>query len=1274
MKKSISKKLFSLFLAVMMLATSLPFTALTASASSVAASGLNKRYVFAYFTGTNNGGQKVNIAASDDGLNYSKVSELNQTKGSGATRDPYLFDGEDGYYYIIGTDADCSTGWWGNSKTMILWRSADLVNWDSETIINMEEIIEKYTSADETVNRCWAPQVYVCDADEQALNGGYKYMVYFALAASNTTGDRTIMYRCFTNNLLDQNAWQMPVLMHDQSYAQSENRGAIDGDILKISNNEYIMYVKDENIAGKGASSTATSRSYWVTASTPWGPYENQGYSTERSVGPSSGQFEGVNNFYIGSDLYLIGDSNASADASTDNMKVYKATDSTGKHFTDVTSTTNIPSLTPKHGSIINLTEYDIQDVRDAMTAFENLVKTGKKYNNIADAYAKYVRCQQLVDAYDYGLRTDLDYNTAVNGLNFAMAHMTEWSAYHGTAVPSFADTSNDNASNYTLNGHTYFNNLLYSPQQAATGNSTGDSDYKKNAAGSAGSSGSVYIAFYNVPTTLLYTGIAGDEPEFPVMFRVERETSKKRYVWIANPSVSASNGENSTDFRCYGYWNGSETSWGANSARSANWVWTMQNGKNHPQYSMPVQNDSNYRMTATGNGSTGMRIISAAANSVIYQGGSELGNQYSKEYTLYWHTYLGGDYTTDETFVTSNNKINVINVAPLLSKINSEYSKINNAANYKEGGMLKFAVALDNALAFNPNDYFINGQNNISGCSNKISELLNGFNNTALVDDSSAYADLREYLDKKAVKGTCTQENLWTAYQEAVANARAAMVNVYTAEKYADTYSGTSIQDIAKTLKDAYEAVTTQLKHEQIKYVSEEGNTATFNCVKDSAHEAVQTADITVYNLLKLVYGTIDPDKYSDGGDAVKAAKAEFDKLPQLTVTTAEKTAQRAVDDLITALLNAANSNAKHFNVKFYVNTDGTSVLTKDEDYSYDSVVPLIAGTDAQCTGWTVETADSTKAIAYYGSTYDVRIQEDCTVTAYFTSKETNNLVTVCNQYGNVLWQFAADKIEINGSTITANGKDYKVPDMPYMKVTGFRIGGTQLADGVMDVTQPIKLYPVHTRTGSTSTVKLDDTVIGTPVYDEVVTLDTNVANAYAIAIKLADDNYSIVAYGTHYEYYANLDKNFVTVTKQGDTYATTDGYTFTDKLTIHKLDNKLPFVYSTAANTDPDNNKYTAFNAYSTQNGDVEILEVGTIFSQTAHTNETLVVDGEGVIKSISKNQIDFSNQYSLSLKNAIGKNVSTRAYVKYQYTLYDGNKITVIEYSDICNTDNL
>ena len=624
---------------------------------------------------------------------------------------------------------------------------------------------------------------------------------------------------------------------------------------------------------------------------------------------------------------------------------------------------------------------------------------------------------------------------------------------------------------------------------------------------------------------------------------------------------------------------------------------------------------------------------------------------------------------------------IRIINYVPLKEKRAAAQGKtyLANITSYKEGGLKDYADSLDRLQSFNLNDYFATASdNNYDACAAAIKAAVEGYKDTATTD-SSAYADLREYLDKKAVKGTCTQENLWTAYQEAVANARAAMVNVYTAEKYADTYSGTSIQDIAKTLKDAYEAVTTQLKHEQIKYVSEDGNTAIFNCVKDSAHEAVQTADITVYNLLKLVYGTIDPDKYSDGGDAVKAAKAEFDKLPQLTVKTAETTAQDAVDNMIRTLLTAANTTSKTFKVTFVVNVDGAeTTFMNAKEFAYDSVVPLEALNDYECTGWTVETADSKKAIAYYGNTYDVRIQEDCTVTAYFTKNKVQNLVTVYNQYGNVLHQFAADKIEINGSTITANGKDYKVPDMPYMKVTGFRIGGTQLADGVMDVTQPIKLYPVHTRTGSTSTVKLDGTVIGTPVYDEVVTLDTNVANAYAIAIKLSDNNYSTVAYGTHYEYYANLDKNFVTVTKQGDTYSTTDGYTFTDKLTIHKLDNKLPFVYSTAANTDPDNKKYTAFNAYSTQysteTSKVQILEVGTIFSQTAHTNDTLVVDGEGVTKSISKNQIDFSNQYSLSLKNAIGKNVSTRAYVKYQYTLYDGNKITVIEYSDICNTENL
>ena len=234
MKAKFSKRILSLFLAVMMVVTSIPMFALTASAAS------EDHFLLAYFTGNgnvaNSGGsndQSIRFAVSTDGQNYQSVNGGNQViqqyVGTKNARDPYIFKGQDGMYYCLATDADCSIGWWGNSQTMVFWRSSDLVNWKDATVINMAQITGK------TVYRCWAPQV---------IWDGSQYMVYFALAAdgyaNNATGDNTHMYYCTTTDLLDQSKYSQP-----QPLVINSSKDNIDGDITYFNGNYYLFY-KDE--------------------------------------------------------------------------------------------------------------------------------------------------------------------------------------------------------------------------------------------------------------------------------------------------------------------------------------------------------------------------------------------------------------------------------------------------------------------------------------------------------------------------------------------------------------------------------------------------------------------------------------------------------------------------------------------------------------------------------------------------------------------------------------------------------------------------------------------------------------------------------------------------------------------------------------------------------------------------------------------------------------------------------------------------------------------
>lgn len=141
-----------------------------------------------------------------------------------------------------------------------------------------------------------------------------------------------------------------------------------------------------------------------------------------------------------------------------------------------------------------------------------------------------------------------------------------------------------------------------------------------------------------------------------------------------------------------------------------------------------------------------------------------------------------------------------------------------------------------------------------------------------------------------------------------------------------------------------------------------------------------------------------------------------------------------------------------------------------------------------------------------------------------------------------------------------------------------------------------------------------------------------------------------------------------FFTVTGSNGNYSI-NGTTVTDALMIHNLDYKLPFVYSAAACTDTLTNKFTTFSAYTTAVPEgVTVVEVGTLY--TKDNSADLVIGSANVYASVNKYHIDFSNQYSLSIKNGVSNGVRTRAYVKYNYKLASGETIEAVSYGNICS----
>lgn len=284
------------------------------------------KYLFAYFLGNEPDQERICFAVSDDGYHFKPLNGnkpvITQTKGKQCVRDPYIFKGQDDYYYIVGTDMKCIEGWESN-HALVTWRSKDLINWTDETIIDMCDLGGDFVST----TRAWAPQAIW---DEKAN----MYMLYWAHSTKehNTAG----MYYAHT---ADFKAITTPKPLYCR-YCQT-----IDGDIIYNEEEKlyylYFKYEENQTIA-------------YVTSESLTGPYKDE--PIEISLAPS-----GVE----GSEMYKI--------HGTDKWVMIMDEYGKGRFF--MQETTDFHNFTPvtdydmnfgpRHGSITAITT----------EAYENLIK-----------------------------------------------------------------------------------------------------------------------------------------------------------------------------------------------------------------------------------------------------------------------------------------------------------------------------------------------------------------------------------------------------------------------------------------------------------------------------------------------------------------------------------------------------------------------------------------------------------------------------------------------------------------------------------------------------------------------------------------------------------------------------------------------------------------------------------------------------------------------------------------------------------------------------------
>lgn len=291
-------------------------------------------YLFTYFTGNAPDKEQICYALSDDGYNYTPLNGGNPVISSDTiaytqcVRDPHILRCEDGKtFYMVVTDMKSSLGWASN-RGMVLLKSTDLVNWQHSAI----NFPTKYPKQWGNVTRVWAPET-IFDR-----NAG-KYMVFYSLRTNDENSFDRIYYSYVNDDFTD--------LEGEPQYLFDRGTATIDGDIVyNPSDGLYHLFFKSEG--GRGIFQ-ATSKT--LTAE-PGKPLGSQWTVHEAHVDQTEVQVEGVGVCQsIDGKSWIV-----MYDCYTSHYYQFcKSPDL--KHFEVVQNTATEGKFTPRHGTIIPITQ-----------------------------------------------------------------------------------------------------------------------------------------------------------------------------------------------------------------------------------------------------------------------------------------------------------------------------------------------------------------------------------------------------------------------------------------------------------------------------------------------------------------------------------------------------------------------------------------------------------------------------------------------------------------------------------------------------------------------------------------------------------------------------------------------------------------------------------------------------------------------------------------------------------------------------------------------------
>ena len=303
-----------------------------------------RAYLMAYFKDDTH---SLYLALSKDGYSFTDVNNAKPIIAGDTIalqkgiRDPHIFRGPDGMFYMALTDLHLfakekgyrDTQWerdhalydWGNNRSLVLMKSTDLINW-KHTILRVDQAFPSLAE----IGCVWAPEITYDEVKK-------KLMLYFTMRIKHGP---TKMYYAYMNDEFTRMETEPKLL-----FEYPRPKQVLDADITKVGNKYHMFYVAQEGKSGiKQAVSDSINTGY---------VFDDRWYDPEPKAceAPNVWKRIGTNKWVLMYDIFSINPHNFGFSETSDFVNFTNL----GRFNEGVMKTTNFSS--PKHGSVIHLTK-----------------------------------------------------------------------------------------------------------------------------------------------------------------------------------------------------------------------------------------------------------------------------------------------------------------------------------------------------------------------------------------------------------------------------------------------------------------------------------------------------------------------------------------------------------------------------------------------------------------------------------------------------------------------------------------------------------------------------------------------------------------------------------------------------------------------------------------------------------------------------------------------------------------------------------------------------